>query len=122
MARHFVVLLAAFGALGANAAVCRPSSSATVATTTTEASSTISVGSSTTTEASSTITEVSTSTQESSTIASTTTSSAEVCVETQILVNPSFDDNDNGTPWVFGEGTRFTDELSRSYPYAVYVI
>ncbi|EEU35268.1 uncharacterized protein NECHADRAFT_102196 [Fusarium vanettenii 77-13-4] len=128
MARHFVALLAAFGALGANAAVCRPSSLTTVATTTTEASSTVSVGSSTVTESSTvsiesstTITEASTSTQESSTIASTTatTSSAEVCVETQILVNPSFDDNDNGTPWIFGDGTQFSSDLSRSQPYGV---
>ncbi|RSL44318.1 hypothetical protein CEP54_014734 [Fusarium duplospermum] len=142
MARHFVVLLAAFGALGANAAVCRPSGSTTLVTTTTEASSTVSLGSSTATETSSTIsvesstatesstvsiessttiTEASTSTQESSTIASTTatTSSAEVCVETQILLNPSFDDNDNGTPWVFGQGTEFTNELARSQPYGV---
>ncbi|UPK90541.1 hypothetical protein LCI18_001476 [Fusarium solani-melongenae] len=142
MARHFVALLAAFGALGANAAVCRPSGSTTVATTTTEASSTVSVASSTATETSSTIsvesttatesstisietsttiTEVSTSTQESSTVVSTTatTSSAEVCVETQILANPSFDDNDNGTPWVFDQGTGFTGELARSYPYGV---
>ncbi|KAI8670663.1 hypothetical protein NCS57_00538700 [Fusarium keratoplasticum] len=142
MARHFVALLAAFGALGADAAVCRPSGSTTLATTTTEASSTVSVGSSTATETSSTIsvesttatesstinietsttiTEASTSTQESSTVVSTTatTSSAEVCVETQILANPSFDDNDSGTPWVFNEGTRFTGELARSYPYGV---
>ncbi|KAI8676342.1 hypothetical protein LRP88_10655 [Fusarium phalaenopsidis] len=143
MARHFVALLAAFGALGANAAVCRPSGSTTVAATTTEASSTVSVASSTATETSSTIsvesstatessstvsietsttiTEASTSTQESSTIASTTatTSSAEVCVETQILTNPSFDDDDNGTPWDFGQGTQFSSELSRSQPYGV---
>lgn len=145
MARHFIALLAAFGALGANAAVCRPSGSTTVATTTTEASSTVSVGSSTATgtsstisvesttatesstisiDTSTTITEVSTSTQESSTVISTTatTSSAEVCVETQILANPSFDDNDNGTPWVFDQGTQFTGDLARSYPYSVYVI
>ncbi|KAJ4328842.1 hypothetical protein N0V84_000629 [Fusarium piperis] len=140
MTRHFVTLLAAFGALGANAAVCRPSGSTTLATTTTEASSTVSVGSSTATETSSTIslesstvietvstvsietsttiTEASTSTQESSTTASTT-SPAEPCVETQILVNPSFDDDQDETSWVFGQGTRLSDENTRSQPYGV---
>ncbi|KAJ4323536.1 hypothetical protein N0V84_004276 [Fusarium piperis] len=105
----FVVATLAFGILGANAGPCRPSTTVTSvvetsstavaetsSTTLVESSSTIVVESSSTT-----LVETSTSLAESSstTLAQTsTTSEAPSCDTTQVLVNPSFDDND-GAPW-----------------------
>lgn len=38
------------------------------------------------------------------------------CVETQILGNPSFDDNNDGSPWVFGAGVTVSQIDPRSAP------
>lgn len=136
MARRslFAVATLAFGILGANAGPCRPSTTVTsiaetsstvvaeTSSTTLEASSTTVVESSSTTVAesssttvvessSTTLFETSTSVVESSstTIAETsTTSEAPDCEATQVLVNPSFEDND-GAPWIGIDGLR-TDE------------
>ncbi|EMT67302.1 hypothetical protein FOC4_g10005380 [Fusarium odoratissimum] len=67
-------------------------------------------GSTETTDAlESTITESATDTSAatSATLEPTTTTAAGPgpCVETQILVNPSFDDNNDGSPWVLGAGS-----------------
>ncbi|RSL67588.1 hypothetical protein CEP53_002944 [Fusarium sp. AF-6] len=135
MARRsfFAVATLAFGILGANAGPCRPSTTVTSITetsstavaetssTTLVASSTTVVESSSTTvaesssttvvESSTTLFETSTSLAESSstTIAETsTTSEAPDCDTTQVLINPSFEDND-GAPWVGIDGLR-TDQ------------
>ncbi|RSL54019.1 hypothetical protein CEP54_010109 [Fusarium duplospermum] len=136
MARRslFAVATLAFGILGANAGPCRPSTTVTsiaetsstvvaeTSSTTLEVSSTSVVESSSTTVAesssttvvetsSTTLFETSTSLVESSstTIAETsTTSEAPDCEATQVLVNPSFEDND-GAPWIGIDGLR-TDE------------
>ncbi|UPL00392.1 hypothetical protein LCI18_011326 [Fusarium solani-melongenae] len=138
MARRslFAVATLAFGILGANAGPCRPITTVTSAvetsstavaetssttlvaassTTVVESSSTTVVESSSTTVAessSTTLFETSTSLAESSstTIAETsTTSEAPDCDTTQVLVNPSFDDDD-GAPWTGIGSLRSTTE------------
>ncbi|TVY74955.1 Succinyl-CoA:3-ketoacid coenzyme A transferase 1 [Fusarium oxysporum f. sp. cubense] len=42
------------------------------------------------------------------------------CVETQILVNPSFDDNNDGSPWVFSAGVTLSQIDPRSAPNFLY--
>ncbi|KAI8650997.1 hypothetical protein NCS57_01435300 [Fusarium keratoplasticum] len=133
MARRslFAVATLAFGILGANAGPCRPATTVTSvvetsstavaetsSTTLVEASSTTVVESSSTTVAessSTTLFETSTSLAESSstTIAETsTTSEAPDCDTTQVLVNPSFDDDD-GAPWA-GIGNLRSDSEPRT--------
>ncbi|KAI8651770.1 hypothetical protein NCS55_01423400 [Fusarium keratoplasticum] len=130
MARRslFAVATLAFGILGANAGPCRPATTVTSvvetsstavaetsSTTLVEASSTTVVESSSTTvveSSSTTLFETSTSLAESSstTIAETsTTSEAPDCDTTQVLVNPSFDDDD-GAPWTGIGNLRSTSE------------
>lgn len=130
MARRslFAVATLAFGILGANAGPCRPSTTVTSvaetsstvvaetsSTTLVEASSTTVAESSSTTaveSSSTTLFETSTSLAESSstTVASTsTTSEAPDCDTTQIVVNPSFDDDD-GAPWTGISNLRSTQD------------
>ncbi|KAL2672894.1 hypothetical protein Neosp_013611 [[Neocosmospora] mangrovei] len=128
MARRslFAVATLAFGILGANAGPCRPSTTVTsvaetstavaeTSTTTLDASSTTVVESSSTTvveSSSTTLFETSTSLAESSstTVAETsTTSEAPDCDTTQIVVNPSFDDDD-GAPWTGISNIRSTED------------
>ncbi|EXL96116.1 hypothetical protein ACKRZS_007356 [Fusarium odoratissimum] len=78
-------------------------------------------GSTETTDAlESTITESATDTSAatSATLEPTTTTAAGPgpCVETQILVNPSFDDNNDGSPWVLGAGVTVSQIDPRSAP------
>jgi len=129
MARRslFAVATLAFGILGANAGPCRPSTTVTsvaetsstavaeTSSTTLEASSTTVVESSSATvveSSSTTVFETSTSLAESSstTVAETsTTSEAPDCDTTQIVVNPSFDDDD-GAPWTGISNLRSTQD------------
>jgi hypothetical protein len=68
----------------------------------------------------STITESATETsaETSATFEPTTTINAGPgpCIETQILVNPSFDDNNNGSPWVLSTGVTVSQINPRSTP------
>ncbi|KAH7194546.1 hypothetical protein DER44DRAFT_831961 [Fusarium oxysporum] len=82
-------------------------------------------GSTETTDAlESTITESATDTSAatSATLEPTTTTAAGPgpCVETQILVNPSFDDNNDGSPWVLGAGVAVSQINPRSAPNFLY--
>ncbi|KAJ3546897.1 hypothetical protein NM208_g1787 [Fusarium decemcellulare] len=123
------------GILGANAGPCRP----TTVTSLTETSSVTMVESSSTGLAetsstslsetttslvetlSTTITETSSQTlseTSSTALETSTTSEAPSCVETQVVVNPSFDDN-NGAPWT-GSGSATTeDPNSGSHAWAI---
>lgn len=58
-----------------------------------------------------------TGTLETSVIKTTTTAAAESgCVPTQILANPSFDDNTNGAPWARGLDVSVSQDNPRSQP------
>ncbi|KAM0418977.1 hypothetical protein ACHAPT_012135 [Fusarium lateritium] len=114
MARRslFAVAAFAFGILGTNAGPCRLT--ATVSSLV-ETSSTTVIETSSTTLAetlSTALTESSSTTlaeTSSTTVTETsTTSQAPACVETQVVVNPSFDDN-NGEPWNGVGNIRSTD-------------
>ncbi|KAH7234263.1 hypothetical protein B0J15DRAFT_529950 [Fusarium solani] len=137
MARYslFTLAVVAIGVLGANAGPCRPttvtsltetSSVATVETSSTSLAETSSRSlpettttlvetlSTTTTETSSqTLSETSSTTLETS-----TTSEAPSCVETQVVVNPSFDDN-NGAPWTGSGSTTTNNPNSGSHAWIV---
>ncbi|KAF4438067.1 hypothetical protein FACUT_5230 [Fusarium acutatum] len=102
------ILAVAFAILGAEAGPCRPTTVTSVA----EASSTIASDTTVTTlattattaflETTSTVLEETTSTAES-----TTTTEAPACVETQVVVNPGFDDSDSSKSpcsFVFSNG------------------
>ncbi|KAF4471297.1 hypothetical protein FALBO_1794 [Fusarium albosuccineum] len=123
------------GILGANAGPCRP----TTVTSLTETSSVTTVESSSTglTETSSTslsetttslvetssttITETSSQTlseTSSTALETSTTSEAPSCVETQVVVNPSFDDN-NGAPWTGSGSVTTNDPNSGSHAWAI---
>ncbi|KAM5345051.1 hypothetical protein ACJ41O_010913 [Fusarium nematophilum] len=107
----FAVAAAAFGALGANAGLCRPSTTTAVA----ESSTTAVAESSTTLAATST-----TALAESSTTilaASTTTTEGPSCIESQVVVNPGFEDDANGAPW---SGAGLTTENPRTGSYNVH--
>lgn len=129
----FTLAVVAIGVLGANAGPCRP----TTVTSLTETSSVATVESSSTglTEASSrslsetttTLLEtLSTTTTETSsqtlsetssiTLETLTTSEVPSCVETQVVVNPSFDDN-NGAPWTGSGSTTTNDPNSGSHAW-----
>ncbi|CAG2005431.1 unnamed protein product [Fusarium graminearum] len=55
------------------------------------------------------------------TIETTTTAAAESgCVPTQILANPSFDDNTNGAPWARGLDVSVSQDNPRSQPNFLY--
>ncbi|KAH7184861.1 uncharacterized protein B0J16DRAFT_122994 [Fusarium flagelliforme] len=62
-------------------------------------------------------------TEEATTAEPTTTTAAvqpPVCVETQVLANPSFDDNSNASPWVLGAGASVSYINPRSAPSFIY--
>ncbi|PNP82196.1 hypothetical protein FNYG_04385 [Fusarium nygamai] len=81
---RYSILAVAFAILGAEAGPCRPTTVTSVA----EASSTIA----------------------SDTTVTTTTTEEPACVETQVVVNPGFDDSDSSkSPW-FGDGSLTTDD------------
>ncbi|WJG34905.1 beta-lactamase/transpeptidase-like protein [Fusarium oxysporum Fo47] len=109
---RYSILAVAFAILGAEASPCRPTTVTSVA----EASSTIASDTTVTTlattattalvETTSTVLGETTSTAVAE---STTTTEAPACVETQVVVNPGFDDSDsNKSPW-FGGGSLTTD-------------
>ncbi|KAJ4003215.1 hypothetical protein NW752_011608 [Fusarium irregulare] len=51
--------------------------------------------------------------------ASTTTAEAEACVETQIVINPGFDDNNDGHPWTYyGYPRAYNGEVTSSTSYS----
>ncbi|KAM0250810.1 hypothetical protein ACHAP5_002027 [Fusarium lateritium] len=145
MARHeLVAILAAvaFGT-GANAGPCKPNSSVGLSSTIIEtATSTITAGTTGTTDVpdttaagtvtgstEATISIEPTITMETATTLATitaeaTTTSVEpppLCEPTQILVNPSFDDNDdNVSPWTLGAGVTASQINPRSTPNFLY--
>ncbi|KAF5723112.1 hypothetical protein FMUND_2154 [Fusarium mundagurra] len=109
---RYSILAVAFAILGAEAGPCRPTTVTSVA----EASSTIASDTTVTTlattattafvESTSTALEDTTSTAVAE---STTTTEEPACVETQVVVNPGFDDSDSSkSPWV-GDGSLTTD-------------
>ncbi|RBR25592.1 uncharacterized protein FIESC28_01555 [Fusarium coffeatum] len=62
-------------------------------------------------------------TEEPTSAEPTTTTAAvqpPVCVETQVLVNPSFDDNSNASPWILGDGVTVSQINPRSAPNFIY--
>ncbi|KAF4455747.1 hypothetical protein F53441_1946 [Fusarium austroafricanum] len=61
-----------------------------------------------------------TSTTVEPTTTTTTAAGPPVCVETQILVNPSFDNNNDGSPWVLGSGVTVSQINPRSAPNFLY--
>jgi hypothetical protein len=82
---------------------------------------TISIEPTITTETATTLATITTET--ATTLATTTTkattTSAEpppVCEPTQILVNPSFDDNNDASPWTLGAGVTISQINPRSAP------
>lgn len=93
-------------------------------TITTEAATTLATTTLATTTAEVTTTEATTA--EATTItAETTTTTAEappVCEPTQILVNPSFDDNNDASPWDLGAGVTVSQVNPRSAPNFLQVI
>ncbi|KAL4730902.1 hypothetical protein ACLX1H_002944 [Fusarium chlamydosporum] len=68
----------------------------------------------------STITEPASESSAETSTSSEPTTTADVgpapCVETQILVNPSFDDNNDGSPWVLDNGVTVSQINPRSNP------
>ncbi|KAF5577671.1 hypothetical protein FPCIR_11997 [Fusarium pseudocircinatum] len=118
---RYSVLAVAFAILGAEAGPCRPTTVTSVA----EASSTIAsdttvtslatTATTTLVETTSTVLEETTSTAVAE---STTTTEAPACVETQVVVNPGFDDNGNSkSPW-FGDGS-ITTNGANTFPNAI---
>ncbi|KAL5627050.1 hypothetical protein FOBRF1_001393 [Fusarium oxysporum] len=109
---RYSILAVAFAILGAEASPCRPTTATSVA----EASSTIASDTTVTTLATAVTTAfsetTSTALEETASTAvaeSTTTTEAPACVETQVVVNPGFDDSDSSkSPW-FGDGSLTTD-------------
>ncbi|KAJ4127915.1 hypothetical protein NW768_008198 [Fusarium equiseti] len=62
-------------------------------------------------------------TEEATSAEPTTTTAAvqpPVCVETQVLVNPSFDDNNDASPWVLEDGASVSQINPRSPPNFIY--
>ncbi|RGP71758.1 hypothetical protein FSPOR_3124 [Fusarium sporotrichioides] len=53
-------------------------------------------------------------------VPTTTTAAGPVCEPTQILVNPGFDDNNNGSPWILGPGASVSQVNPRSPPNFMY--
>ncbi|KAF5630151.1 uncharacterized protein FTJAE_8302 [Fusarium tjaetaba] len=115
------IIAVAFAILGTEAGPCRPTTMTSVA----EASSTIasdttvtSLATTATTalvETTSTVLEDTTSTAAAE---STTTTEEPACVETQVIVNPGFDDSANSkSPWS-GDGSIITDGAN-SAPNAI---
>ncbi|KAF5671947.1 hypothetical protein FDENT_10793 [Fusarium denticulatum] len=118
---RYSILAVAFAILGADASPCRPTTVTSIA----EASSTIAsdttVTSLATTATTALVETTSTVLEETTTTAvaeSTTTTEAPACVETQVVVNPGFDDNGNSkSPWV-GDGSIITDGAN-TFPNAI---
>ncbi|ENH69819.1 hypothetical protein FOC1_g10009322 [Fusarium oxysporum f. sp. cubense race 1] len=101
---RYSILAVAFAILGAEASPCRP----TTVTSVTEASSTI-ASDTTVTALATTVTTALVETTSTAVAETTTTTEAPACVETQVVVNPGFDDSDsNKSPW-FGDGSLTTD-------------
>ncbi|KAF5972232.1 hypothetical protein FBULB1_8829 [Fusarium bulbicola] len=108
------ILAVAVTVLGAEASPCRPTTVTSVA----EASSTIASDTSVTTLAATTATTVLVETTSTAVAESTTTTEAPACVETQVVVNPGFDDSASSkSPW-FGSGSIITDGAN-SAPNAI---
>ncbi|KAF4502897.1 hypothetical protein FAGAP_855 [Fusarium agapanthi] len=102
---RYSILAVAFAILGAEASPCRPTTVTSVA----EASSTIASDTTVTTLAATTATTALVVTTSTAVAESTTTTEAPACVETQVVVNPGFDDSDSSkSPW-FGDGSIITD-------------
>ncbi|KAG7420136.1 hypothetical protein Forpe1208_v003333 [Fusarium oxysporum f. sp. rapae] len=109
---RYSILAVAFAILGAEASPCRPATVTSVA----EASSTIASDTTVTTLATTVTTAfsetTSTALEETTSTAvaeSTTTTEAPACVETQVVVNPGFDNSDSTkSPW-FGDGSLTTN-------------
>ncbi|KAF5640458.1 hypothetical protein F52700_3608 [Fusarium sp. NRRL 52700] len=108
------ILAVALAILGAKAGPCRPTTVTSVA----EASSTIASDMTVTTLAATTATTAPVETTSTVVAESTTTTAAPICVETQVVVNPGFDDSSSSkSPW-FGDGTVITDGAN-SFPNAI---
>ncbi|KAH7267759.1 beta-lactamase/transpeptidase-like protein [Fusarium redolens] len=109
---HYSIFAVAFAILGAEAGPCRPTTvtSHAVASSTVASDTTVTTLATTVTtalaETTSTAVDETTSTAVAET---TTTTEAPGCVETQVVVNPGFDDSDsNKSPWS-GDGSLTTD-------------
>ncbi|KAF4943663.1 hypothetical protein FSARC_14861 [Fusarium sarcochroum] len=92
--------------------------------TTTDTTTEISISTdATTTEAATTFDTTTTILEETTSAETTTTTKAPVivvpppCTETQVIVNPGFNDNAEATPWVLGEGVTVSSQNPRSDPY-----
>ncbi|KAI8711212.1 hypothetical protein NCS52_01497000 [Fusarium sp. LHS14.1] len=114
----FTLAVVAIGVLGTNAATVQSSSTGLTETSSRSLSETtttlLETLSTTTAETSSeTLSETSSITLETS-----TTSEVPSCVETQVVVNPSFDDN-NGAPWTGSGSTTTNDPNSGSHAWIV---
>ncbi|KAF5665610.1 hypothetical protein FCIRC_10478 [Fusarium circinatum] len=108
------ILAVAFAILGAEASPCRPTTVTSVA----EASSTIASDTTVTTLAATTATTALVETTSTAVAESTTTTEAPACVETQVVVNPGFDDSASSkSPWV-GSGSIINDGAN-SAPNAI---
>ncbi|KAL6364235.1 hypothetical protein LRP88_02152 [Fusarium phalaenopsidis] len=129
MARYslFTLAVVAIGVLGANAGPCRPTTvmslteTSSVATAETSSTDLAETSSRSLSETTTTLAETlsTTTTETSSTILETsTTSEAPSCVETQVVVNPSFDDN-NGAPWTGSGSTTTNNPNSGSHAWIV---
>ncbi|KAK6723809.1 hypothetical protein SNK04_002654 [Fusarium graminearum] len=109
MVSRSILAVAAFAVsfLGAEAGPCRPTTATSLAGSETS-STVISVPESTTLT---TLIETTTTAVAEATTTSadevTTTAEAPVCAETQVIINPGFDDNNSLSPWT-GDGTRTT--------------
>jgi hypothetical protein len=109
---RYSIFAVAFAILGAEAGPCRPTTvtSLAVASSTVASDTTVTTLATTVTtalaETTSTAVDETTSTAVAET---TTTTEAPGCVETQVVVNPGFDDSDsNKSPWS-GDGSLTTD-------------
>ncbi|KAJ4256279.1 hypothetical protein NW762_009359 [Fusarium torreyae] len=96
----------------------------TIESITTDTTTEISISTdTTTTDAITTFDTTSTIVEETTSAETTTTTTAPVivvpppCTETQVIVNPGFNDNADATPWVLGEGVTVSSQNPRTDPY-----
>ncbi|KXJ89065.1 hypothetical protein Micbo1qcDRAFT_206645 [Microdochium bolleyi] len=97
------------------------STSPTITETASETSSTPEASSTTSTTITTDVTESASATSSTPEVPTPTpTTSEPPCVETQILVNPAFDDNDDAQPWSLGAGVSVSQINPRSAPNFLY--